>query len=262
MVTVIAQLSDVHVGGPEAGSGERLSAAVDEINRMTRQPDLVLLTGDVTHSGSAAEWAECKDRLAALTAPWTAIPGNHDRGIAELAGHRSLDVGPLRLVLLDTSSDEFTAEDQTWLDDALAAEPDTPTIVAVHQPPFETGIWWMDCIGLRGAERFEAVVRRHGQVVKVLSGHVHRAIQSQLGCVLAVGRPVDVGDHRRRSRPGAPAGAVSRTGDVQPARLHRGRDRLPPRADRRRGTAQRHRGPRVRRLAARPQAQRTTAFGS
>jgi len=193
MVTVIAQLSDVHVGGPNAGSGERLSAAVDEINRMTRQPDLVLLTGDVTHSASAAEWAECKDRLAALTAPWTAIPGNHDRGIVELAGHRTLDVGPLRLVLLDTSSDEFTAEDETWLDDSLAAEPDRPTIVAVHQPPFETGIWWMDCIGLRGAERLEEVVRRHGQVVKVLSGHVHRAIQSNWGaCSLWVGPSTSV----------------------------------------------------------------------
>ena len=193
MVTVIAQLSDVHIGGPNAGSGERLSAAVDEINRMTRQPDLVLLTGDVTHSASAAEWAECKHRLAALTAPWTAIPGNHDRGIAELAGHRTLDVGPLRLMLLDTSSDEFTAEDETWLDDALADEPDRPTIVAVHQPPFETGIWWMDCIGLRGAERLEAVVRRHGQVVKVLSGHVHRAIQSNWGtCSLWVGPSTSV----------------------------------------------------------------------
>src|SRR6476619_5280101 len=105
MVTVIAELLEVNIGRPNAGSGARLSAAVEEINRMTRQPDLVLLTGDVTHSASAAEWAECKDRLAALAAPWTAIPGNHDRGIAELAGHRTLDVGPLRLVLLDTSSD-------------------------------------------------------------------------------------------------------------------------------------------------------------
>jgi len=181
MVTLIAQLSDVHVGGPHAGSGERLSAAVDEINRMTRQPDLVLLTGDVTHNASASEWAECKDRLKPLVAPWAAIPGNHDRGIAELAGHRTLDVGPLRLVLLDTSSDEFTTEDAAWLDQTLAAEADAPTVVAVHQPPFETGIWWMDCIGLRGAERFEAVVRRHGQVLKVLSGHVHRAIQTNWG---------------------------------------------------------------------------------
>src|SRR6476620_3578051 len=96
MVFVIAQLSDVHVGGPSAGSGDRLSAAVREINGMTRQPDLVLLTGDLTHTASAAEWAEFKERVDALAAPWTAIPGNHDRGIAEIAGHRSVAAGPLR----------------------------------------------------------------------------------------------------------------------------------------------------------------------
>ena len=51
----------------------------------------------------------------------------------------------------------------------------------------------MDCIGLRGAERLEAVVRRHGQVVKVLSGHVHRAIQTNWGaCSLWVGPSTSV----------------------------------------------------------------------
>ena len=39
---------------------------------------------------------------------------------AETAGHRSLAAGPLRLVLLDTSHDTFTADDAEWLDDELA----------------------------------------------------------------------------------------------------------------------------------------------
>ena len=181
MVFVIAQLSDIHIGGPNAGSDERLSMAVAEINRMTRQPDLVLLTGDLTHSGSAAEWAELTARLSALAAPWAAIPGNHDRAIGEIAGHRTMPAGPLQLVLLDTSNDTFTPEDASWLDGVLSAEPDAPTVVAIHQPPFETGIWWMDCVGLEGAELFEAVVRRHRQVQQVLSGHVHRLIHTNWG---------------------------------------------------------------------------------
>lgn len=181
MVFVIAQLSDIHIGGPNAGSDERLSMAVAEINRMTRKPDLVLLTGDLTHNGSRAEGAELNARLAALAAPWAAIPGNHDRQIEEIAGHRTMTAGPLRLVLLDTSSDVFTAADAAWLDAALSAEPDAPTVIAIHQPPFETGIWWMDCVGLKGADLFEAIVRRHGQVLKVLSGHVHRLIQTSWG---------------------------------------------------------------------------------
>lgn len=78
MLYGIAQLSDVHIGGPTAGSGDRLSAAVDGINEMGRQPDLVLLTGDNTHNGTEAEWAEFTARMNHLRAPWLAISGNHD----------------------------------------------------------------------------------------------------------------------------------------------------------------------------------------
>lgn len=178
---LIAQLSDIHIGGPTPGSGDRYSAALAEINAMSRTPDLVLITGDLTETGSAAQWDEFVQRTAALDAPWEAIAGNHDRGVEALAGHRVVTAGPLSLVLLDTSSDVFAPSDADWLDRALLQAPDTPTIVAVHQPPFETGIWWMDCVGLAGRELMEAVVRRHPQVLKVLSGHVHRTIQAAWG---------------------------------------------------------------------------------
>jgi 3',5'-cyclic AMP phosphodiesterase CpdA len=177
----IAQLSDIHIGSPHAPSGENLSVAIDEINAMSRMPDLVLLTGDLTEGGTPSEWAELLERLAELRAPWEAIAGNHDRNIGELAGHRALDAGPLRLVLLDSSSDTFGPADATWLESELAAHADRPTLIAIHHPPFETGIWWMDCVGLEGADELEAVVRRHSQVIKVLSGHVHRTIQANWG---------------------------------------------------------------------------------
>ena len=202
MVYVIAQLSDIHIGGPNKGSGERFSAAIGEINAMSRTPDLVLVTGDVTHNGTPEEWAEFKERLGVCVAPWIAISGNHDRPISDLAGHRSMEAGPLRLVLLDTSNDEFTAEDSEWLDGELSAWPEIPTVVAIHQPPFETGIWWMDCVGLRGASLFEEVIRQHEQVLKVLSGHVHRLIQTNWeGCSLWV----------------CPSTSVSVAGDIDPS---------------------------------------------
>ena len=187
MPYVLAQISDIHVGGPNIGSGERFSSALSVINDMAQQPDLVLLTGDNTHNNTEAEWQEVKERLKVLRAPWVAINGNHDRSIVELAGHRSIQAGPLRLVLLDTSNDTFTDSDGVWLDTELSIHPDAPTVLAIHQPPFETGIWWMDCVGLKGSEIFERVVRGHNQVIKVLSGHVHRAIQTNWnGCSLWV----------------------------------------------------------------------------
>lgn len=187
MVYLIAQLSDLHVGGPNKGSGDSFSAALSEINAMARQPNLVLLTGDNTHDGTDAQWQEVKDRLELLRAPWVAINGNHDSTITEAAGHRSMTAGPLHLVLMDTSDNVFSNEDERWLEDELAAHPEERTIIAIHHPPFETGIWWMDCVGLRGAEQFETIVRRHPQVIQVVAGHVHRVINTNWsGCSLWV----------------------------------------------------------------------------
>jgi 3',5'-cyclic-AMP phosphodiesterase len=181
MAYLIAQVSDVHIGGHAAGSGERLSMTIDALNAMTRQVDLVLFTGDLTEHGTAEEWAEFQQRVEPLAVQWEAIPGNHDRNITELLGHRTVDLGPLVLVLLDTSADVCTPEDAAWLDRALCDHLGRPTLIALHHPPFETGIWWMDCVGLRSRELVEEVVRRHTHVLKVLSGHVHRVIQTSWG---------------------------------------------------------------------------------
>lgn len=187
MAVVIAQISDVHLGGPNEGSGDRFSDAIGAINSMTREPDLVLVTGDLTHAGSELEWDEFRERVAQLRAPWDALRGNHDRRIDAYVGHRSIELDGLNVVLLDTSGDEFTDDDAAWLDAHLGQHGAGPIAIALHHPPFETGIWWMDCVGLRGIERFEAVVRRHPQVRHVMSGHVHRPITTTwAGCLVTV----------------------------------------------------------------------------
>lgn len=55
----------------------------------------------------------------------------------------------------------FSADDATWLDNERTRNAGIPTVIAFHQPRFETGRWWMDCVGLKGADQFEAVARRH-----------------------------------------------------------------------------------------------------
>lgn len=201
MIYVVAQLSDIHIGGPNEGSGERFSAALDEINAMARQPDLVLLTGDNTHNGTSEEWREVVERLEVLKAPWEAINGNHDAAVEVTAGHRSMTAGPLHLVLLDTSNNEFSEADEAWLDAELTANASARVVIAIHHPPFETGIWWMDCVGLKGSDRFERVVRSHRQVEQVVSGHVHRVIHTNWnGCSLWV----------------CPSTSITVAGDVHP----------------------------------------------
>ncbi|MDH7480280.1 MAG: hypothetical protein QHH02_09735, partial [Syntrophomonadaceae bacterium] len=69
-----------------------------------------------------------------------------------------------------------------WLDETLAQAPDTPTLMAMHHPPFQTGIAHMDAMGLReGGEALAEVLGRHPQVRRIVCGHLHRSIVGTFG---------------------------------------------------------------------------------
>ena len=203
---LIAQISDLHVSGDGefmrrfVDANAKLSAAVRYLNGLGRRPDVVLATGDLTDHGRPDEYALLHAILEDLEIPLVLIPGNHDEGGPFLAAFASshpylplagpvqftIDTLSVRLVAVDTTRQghhDGTLDDErlAWLDETLGGAPDAPTMVLMHHPPFETGIWWMDCIGLDGARGFEAVVRRHPQVRRVVAGHLHRPIETSWG---------------------------------------------------------------------------------
>jgi 3',5'-cyclic AMP phosphodiesterase CpdA len=63
-----------------------------------------------------------------------------------------------------------------WLDTELSDHPRRPTILALHHPPFRTGIAAMDAHGFVGVEGLGEVVRRHRQIERIVSGHVHTVL--------------------------------------------------------------------------------------
>src|SRR5436853_3330798 len=73
---VIAQISDLHCGGPHF-LPNLLERAINEVNDLG--PDIVVVSGDLTTFGFKEEYAEAKsylDRLACAAV--VVIPGNHD----------------------------------------------------------------------------------------------------------------------------------------------------------------------------------------
>jgi len=68
-----------------------------------------------------------------------------------------------------------------WLDAALAAEPERPTIVMMHQPPFESGVPYLDAYLCRDGGRLVEIVARHRCVERIVCGHVHRFMQLRFG---------------------------------------------------------------------------------
>jgi len=211
---IIAQISDLHVAEADnfmrkfVDANEKLEHAVEYLNGLTRRPDVVLATGDLTDHGEPGEYGLLAEILKPLHIPLFCIPGNHDeRESFRAAFGRSwpylpsegpiqyvVDDFPVRLVAVDTlrpdhHDGELDPARLAWLDRTLAARPDTPTVVFLHHPPFTTGIWWMDCIGLAGARDLEAVVRRHPQVHRVLAGHLHRPIVTNWGSTVVSTAP-------------------------------------------------------------------------
>jgi 3',5'-cyclic-AMP phosphodiesterase len=202
---LIAQISDTHLKSPGRLAYKRVDTAqamrvcVAQLMALDPQPDLLVHTGDLTDLGRPEEYAHLREILAPLTTPILAVPGNHDKREAMHAAfasegylpergflHYAVERGPLRFVGLDTvvpgqGGGALCAERLAWLDATLASDPDVPTLILMHHPPFLTGIAHMDRIGLEGRDGFADVMRRHAHVEAVLCGHVHRVIRATVG---------------------------------------------------------------------------------
>lgn len=194
---LIAQMSDPHFLPEDVRVFGKLSTAaflkrcVAHLNQL--ELDAVLVTGDLTNDGDGPVYGRFARTLSALTAPTFMLTGNHDdREIMRetFAGGYLPAEGPLcyvvdrfpvRLVALDTlvAGEPYGllgSEQLAWLDARLGDVPEKPTLVALHHPPFRTGIGHLDRSMLRDAEELALVIGRHPQVERVVCGHVHRPI--------------------------------------------------------------------------------------
>jgi 3',5'-cyclic-AMP phosphodiesterase len=200
---LLAQISDLHV---QVGAGDRTTAArvqavVAAVRTLDPAPDSVLVTGDLVHNGVPAEYDRVADLLAPLRMPVHVLAGNHDdrealrAALGPLVGEGqgsfvqyTARSGPLRLVVCDTTEPgqdggRLCEQRLAFIDEALAGDRDTPTVLAMHHPPLRSGIRVMDEVGLDDASRIElaAVLARAPNVSRVVAGHVHRAMFGRLG---------------------------------------------------------------------------------
>ncbi|MEZ5376341.1 MAG: phosphodiesterase [Acidimicrobiales bacterium] len=212
---LLAQLSDTHVvardqthvAGTDADHpldpNRRLRLAVESVLAETVPVSAVVMTGDLANEGRPEQYEAIAELIAPLDVPVLAIPGNHDDrasirtlvpGLpwvdAEHASWSMVHEG-VTIIGLDTThlgfhGAEFDDERAVWLDTALA-DADLaggPTLLAMHHPPFRSGISWMDRSGFIGLERFAEVVSAHS-VDRILCGHMHRPMNALVGGTIA-----------------------------------------------------------------------------
>lgn len=203
---MIAQITDLHVrpGGKVAyervDTNAMLETAVATIESLSRKPDLVIASGDLTDCGLADEYERLRDLLEPLSMPVYLVPGNHDRRaelFAEFASdgylrnddgflHYTVEGHEVRLIGLDTvvpghGHGEMCPARLAWLEGRLGEQPDQPTVIFMHHPPFGTGLADMDRINCRNGQAMSAVLRRFDNIERVVCGHHHRPITTRWG---------------------------------------------------------------------------------
>lgn len=197
---LLAQISDMHVVAGRKLLGRIdtagcLERAVSHLNRLRPRPDFVLATGDLVDDSSLEAYRLLRRMLDGLTMPYAVMPGNHDdrERLREIFGDQTpfapdgeflqftLEELPLRIIALDTivPGDEagvLCAERLAWLAARLAEQPERPTLVAMHHPPFVSGIEAMDSINCANSAALGDVVSRHPNIERIICGHIHRPI--------------------------------------------------------------------------------------
>lgn len=211
---LIAHLSDPHLRGQGqlyqdlVDSNAMFLDALQNLDTLTPQPDLVILSGDVVDTTAGSEYAMAAEMLAQIRQPLLVIPGNHDEreGFrACFANHPYLprsgplhfatgDHGPVRILGLDVTVPSAHYGDMDdgccrWLEDRLEEEPGRPTLIMMHQPPFDSGIPFIDKYHCRRGERLAAIVARFPAVERIMCGHIHRFMQLRFGGTMLATAP-------------------------------------------------------------------------
>jgi len=236
---LIAHLTDTHLGIDSGALGGRLDPAaalrraLARVRALAPAPAVLLLTGDLTEAGRAADYTLLAELLKqelpahAGQAPRVlCIIGNHDHreharqhlgalmpiapdAPPPLACVRA-EVGGLQFIGLDTvlpghPHGALDAPQLDWLARQLRDCAGQPVALFMHHPPLTSGIEAMDRCGLRrGRAELARLVAAHGGVQFIACGHLHRPIAGVLGGAPVLVAPSTSHQLELDLRPGAP----------------------------------------------------------
>ncbi len=192
-MTRIVQITDTHLFGDRekdlmgVKTRNSFEAVVDLIRSNPKQPDLILLTGDLTQDHSPESYAHLIDVMKVFSAPIYFIPGNHDdipvmnRVFASSGFQKEKNIlfDGWQCILLNSQKTHHPEGflEQTELDfleACLAAHPERRALVVTHHHSVSVGCTWLDKINLTNADAFWGLLSRYANVKMVLSGHVHQ----------------------------------------------------------------------------------------
>ncbi|KLN58988.1 hypothetical protein WH96_20050 [Kiloniella spongiae] len=196
---LIAQITDFHVGriiktdnGP-IDLFDRLKQTVEHLTNLNPQPDLVVVSGDISNHGNIEDYERAKRLLDSIGLPYFVMPGNHDsreslRMLFQADGYLpssgeflqyTIEQYPLRLIMLDTLEvgqhhGMICDKRLDWLNNKLTESPERPTLIFMHHPPAKLNLPYQDNMRCFNGKKLAEIVADHNQIHGVACGHTHR----------------------------------------------------------------------------------------
>jgi 3',5'-cyclic-AMP phosphodiesterase len=197
------QISDSHIGFKKAANQDvtgTLKLALDKINRLPAAPDLLLHTGDISHSSKPAEFDTAQQLIQTAKVDQTFyVPGEHDTatddgvlyrerfGKGTLGSgwysftHKGVHFVGLNNSLQIDAMGKLGPEQLTWLKADLASlSASTPIVVFAHIPLWMVYPDWG--WGTQDGAEALSYLKRFGSAT-VLNGHIHQVVQKVEGSV-------------------------------------------------------------------------------
>lgn len=199
------QISDSHIGFDKAANADvtaTCEAAINKINALPIEPDLIIHTGDLSHLSKPREFDTLDQVLKSARAKQVFyVPGEHDVAVddgrqflerygkgTKGAGWHSFDhkgvhfVGLVNVVNLKSGGlGNLGADQLKWLQDDLSGRASsTPIVVFAHIPLWAVYPQWG--WGTQDSAQALSYLKRFGSVT-VLNGHIHQIMQKVEGNV-------------------------------------------------------------------------------
>jgi len=199
---LIAQVSDIHAS-PENDHLLRFDQVLNWLTHL--QPDVLILTGDLTDEHWQEGYKQIADRLNQQNYPSLILPGNSDdrclmrsvwdenKWAHDAQGetlHLIHNSGDIRLIGLDSTIDNkdygSVTDHLEWLDNQLSDAGSPPSLLFLHHHVFASGIPTLDETMCRGITEMENLIRRApARLLAISTGHVHRPIAGTLAGIPA-----------------------------------------------------------------------------
>jgi 3',5'-cyclic AMP phosphodiesterase CpdA len=199
------QISDSHMGFNKPANQDvagTLKAAVDKINALSKAPEFLLHTGDISHLSKPEEFDSVDQILKGTSKEVFFVPGEHDvlnddgaqfreryGKDAKGAGWYSFEkkgvhfIGLVNVMNLKAGGLGTLGQEQLkWLeDDVKHLKSSTPIVVFAHIPLWAVYPEWG--WGTEDSAQALAYLKKFGSVT-VLNGHIHQTMQKVEGNVI------------------------------------------------------------------------------